>query len=138
MLKSKFLVINPSFEAIVYFEGHFTHAKKRTTFFQNKRIFTDFWWIFLENKRSFAKSVRDFLGVNCPSVYFCTARKFFKIRKKKYSQKGVRVFLEPEDFHGFLRVFSWKQRLFAKKCMRIFDFFGRFWMWNAPRHKRFS
>ena len=28
----------------------------------------DFWRIFLENKRIFAKGVRDFLGVKCPSV----------------------------------------------------------------------
>ena len=41
-------------------EGHFTHWEKRTTFFQNKRIYTDFCWIFLENKRIFAKGVRDF------------------------------------------------------------------------------
>ena len=42
-------------------EGQFTPSKKRTRFFQNKRIFTDFLWIFLANKRIFAKGVRDFL-----------------------------------------------------------------------------
>ena len=49
-------------------EGHFTLSKKCTRFFHNKRILTDFWWIFLENKRIFAKGVRDLLGVKCPSV----------------------------------------------------------------------
>ena len=124
MLKSKFLVINPSFEAIVYFEGHFTHAKKRTRFFQNKRIFTDFWWIFLENKRRFAKSVRDFLGVNCPSVYFCTARKFFKIRKKKYSQKGVRVFFRTRGFSRIFEGFFLKTKAF---CQKFYETFWLFW-----------
>ena len=45
---------------IAHTEGHFTHSKKRTRFFQNKRIYTDFRWIFHENKRIFAKGVRDF------------------------------------------------------------------------------
>ena len=49
-------------------EGHFTLSTKSTRFFQNKRILTDFWWIFLENKSIFAKGVRDFLGVKCPSA----------------------------------------------------------------------
>ena len=48
-------------------EGNFTVSKKRTRFFLNKRILTEFWWIFLENKRIFGKGVRDFLGVKCPS-----------------------------------------------------------------------
>ena len=48
-------------------EGHFTLSKKRTRFFHNKRILTDFWWILIENKRIFAQGVRDFLGVKCPS-----------------------------------------------------------------------
>ena len=47
-------------------EGHFTHWEKRTRFFQNKRIYTDLWWIFLENKRIFAKGVRDFWKWNAP------------------------------------------------------------------------
>ena len=49
-------------------EGHFTLSKKRTRFFHNKRILTDFWWILLENKRIFAQGVRDSLGVKCPSL----------------------------------------------------------------------
>ena len=39
---------------MVEYEGHFTHWKEGTRFFQNKRIYTDFLWIFLENKRIFA------------------------------------------------------------------------------------
>ena len=57
----------PKFE-ILPAEGHFTRLKKRKRFLQDKRIFTDFGLIFLENKRIFAKSVRDFLGVKRPSL----------------------------------------------------------------------
>ena len=69
----------------VNFEGHFTLSKKRTRFFHNKRILTDFWWIFLENKRIFAKGVRDFLGVKCPSVNLPFYRRIFVILS--YPQK---------------------------------------------------
>ena len=31
-------------------KGHFTCLKERTRFFQDKRIFTDFGWIFSETK----------------------------------------------------------------------------------------
>ena len=48
-------------------EGHFTLSKKCTRFFHNERILTDFWWIFLDIKGIFAKGIRDFLGVKCPS-----------------------------------------------------------------------
>ena len=40
--------------------GAFHSFEKRTRFFLNKRILTDFSWIFLKNKRIFAKGVRDF------------------------------------------------------------------------------
>ena len=50
-------------------EGHFTHLKKRTKFFQNKRIFTDFWWISLANKRIFAKGLRDLFEWNVPRFH---------------------------------------------------------------------
>ena len=40
--------------------GAFHSSEKRTRFFVNKRILTDFSWIFLENKGIFAKGVRDF------------------------------------------------------------------------------
>ena len=47
-------------------EGHFTRSKERTRFFQNKTTFTDFGWIPLENKRIFARNIRDFLGLKMP------------------------------------------------------------------------
>ena len=40
--------------------GVFHSFEKRTRFFLNKRILADFSWIFLKNKRIFAKGVRDF------------------------------------------------------------------------------
>ena len=40
--------------------GALHSSEKRRRFFLNKRILTDFSWILLENKRIFAKGVRDF------------------------------------------------------------------------------
>ena len=40
--------------------GALHSSEKRTRFFLNKRILKNFSWIFLENKRIFAKGVRDF------------------------------------------------------------------------------
>ena len=61
-------------------EGHFTPSKKRTRFFQNKRIFTDFWWIFLANKRIFAKGVRVFLEWNAPRIIItCCFQMWYKM-----------------------------------------------------------
>ena len=40
-------------------------SKKRTRFFQNIRILTDFYWIFFR-KRNFAIGVPDFVRLKCP------------------------------------------------------------------------
>ena len=62
-------MLSVAYEQIHYSKGHFAHSKNRTRFFQNKRIFMDFSWIFLENRRIFVKDVGDVLGVKCPSHY---------------------------------------------------------------------
>ena len=49
----------------VFPEGHFTHWKKRARVFQHKRIYTDFGWIFLENKRILTK-VYEIFGSEMP------------------------------------------------------------------------
>ena len=53
----------------VYFEGHFTHWKKRTRFFQNKRIYTDFDGFFLKTK-GFLPKVYEIFGSEMPLGLF--------------------------------------------------------------------
>ena len=67
------LQTEPTFLALINIlvEGHFTHSKKRRDF-SGKRIFTQFYTDFLENKKTFAKGVRDLVGVNA-LVTYCTS-----------------------------------------------------------------
>ena len=46
-------------------EGHFTHSKKRTRFFQNKRIYTDFDGFFSKTK-GFLPKVYEIFGSEMP------------------------------------------------------------------------
>ena len=47
-------------------EGHFTHWKKRTRFFQNKRIYTDFFHGFFLKTKGFLPKVHEIFGSEMP------------------------------------------------------------------------
>ena len=69
-------------------EGHFTQWRTRKRFFRNKWIYTDFLWIFLENKRISAKGVRDF-GIETPLKINSLKHRVFSFSVNRFHPRNV-------------------------------------------------